>query len=77
MRCSFIYTIGTDICMTKNICIMSMVIADIDMVVQQVLPGQTWCLKLCLVSVWCSPLYNMMSVCPLLTSATAVSRTSN
>ncbi len=37
--------------------------------------GQTWCLILCLVSVWSSPLCDM-SICPLLTSATAVFRIS-
>ncbi len=50
---------------------MSMVIMDSDIVVTQVSPGLTWCLILSLVSAWRSPLYDI-SVCPLLTSATAV-----
>ncbi len=36
---------------------MSMVIADSDLVVQQVSQGETWCLILYLVNVWCSPLF--------------------
>ncbi len=36
-----------------------------------ILPGQTWCLIHSLVSVWSSPLYDV-SVCPLMTSATAL-----
>ncbi len=52
---------------------MIMVIMDSDMIVRQVSLGQTWCLILSLVSVWSSPLCDM-SVCPLLTSATAVFR---
>ncbi len=46
---------------------------DSGVVVSQVLPGQTWNLILSLVNVWSSPLYGM-SVCPLLTSVTAVIR---
>ncbi len=45
--------------------------SDSDMVVRQVSPGQTWCVILCLVSVWCSHLYDM-SVCPSLTLKTVV-----
>ncbi len=54
---------------------MSMVRTDSDMIARQVSLGHTWCLILCLVSVWSSPLYDM-SVCPLLISATAVFRIS-
>ncbi len=50
-----------------------MAIVDSDMVIRQLSPGQTWCLILSLVSVWSLPLYDM-SVCPLMTSATAVLR---
>ncbi len=53
-----------------------MVIVDFDAFVQQVLPGQTWCFMLCLLSVWSSPLY-AMSLYPLLTSATAIIRISH
>ncbi len=45
------------------------------MIARQVSLGLTWCLILSLVSVWSWPLYDM-SVCPLLTSATAVFRIS-
>ncbi len=50
---------------------MSMVIMDSDMIVRQASLGQTLCLILSLVSGWSSPLCDM-SVCPLLTSATAL-----
>ncbi len=50
---------------------MSMVRMHSDMIAQPVSLGHTWCLILSLVSVWSSPLYDM-SVCPLLTSATAL-----
>ncbi len=53
----------------------SIVIMDSDMVVRQVSLGQTLCLILSLVSVWSPPLCDM-SVCPLLTSTTAVFRIS-
>ncbi len=47
----------------------------ISLIARQVSLGHTWCLILSLVSVWSSPLLDM-SVCPLLTSATAVFRIS-
>ncbi len=47
---------------------ISMVISDSDMVIQQASPGQTWCLKPGLVSVWSSP-WHRMSICLFKTSA--------
>ncbi len=48
---------------------------DSDIGVWQISPGQSWRLIIGVMSVWNSPLYDM-SVCPLLTSATAVIRIS-
>ncbi len=57
------------LCVTPQLLLaldMSMVIADSDMVVRQVSPGQIWCLIFWVMSVWRSPLH-YMSVCPFLT----------
>ncbi len=54
---------------------VSKVIVDFDIIIRHVSLGQTWCLILSLVNVWSSPLCDM-SVCPLLTSVTAVFRIS-